>query len=38
LLIVFAIAALWLAGKAFRLGMLRYGKKLTLKEIFTQRQ
>jgi len=37
LLISFAIAALWLAGKAFRLGMLRYGKKLTIKEIFTQR-
>ncbi|PKO04856.1 MAG: hypothetical protein CVU41_14740 [Chloroflexi bacterium HGW-Chloroflexi-3] len=37
LLISFAIAALWFAGKAFRLGMLRYGKKLTIKEIFTQR-
>lgn len=37
LLILFAIAALWFAGKAFRLGMLRYGKKLSLKEIFTQR-
>lgn len=37
LLILFAIAALWFAGRAFRLGMLRYGKKLSLKEIFTQR-
>lgn len=37
LLIIFAIAALWFAGRAFRLGMLRYGKKLSLKEIFTQR-
>lgn len=37
LLILFAIAALWFAGKAFRLGMLRYGKKLSIKEIFTQR-
>jgi len=38
LLILFAIVALWFAGRAFRLGMLRYGKKLSLKEIFTQRQ
>jgi ABC-2 type transport system permease protein len=37
LLILFAIGALWLAGRAFRLGMLRYGKKLSLKEIFTRR-
>lgn len=37
LLILFAIAALWFAGRAFRMGMLRYGKKLSLKEIFTQR-
>jgi ABC-2 type transport system permease protein len=28
-----AIGALWLAGRAFRLGMLRYGKKLTITEI-----
>ncbi len=34
LLILFAIGALWLAGRAFRLGMLRYGKKLSLKELF----
>jgi len=37
LLILFAVAALWFAGRAFRLGMLRYGKKLSLKEIFTHR-
>ncbi len=37
LLFLFAIIALWIAGRAFRLGMLRYGKKLTLKEILTQR-
>lgn len=37
LLFLFAIIALWIAGKAFRLGMLRYGKKLSLKEILTQR-
>lgn len=34
LLITFAIAALWLAGRAFRMGMLRYGKRLSLKELF----
>jgi ABC-2 type transport system permease protein len=34
LLITFAIAALWLAGRAFRLGMLRYGKRLSLKDLF----
>ena len=34
LLISIAIFSLWLAGKAFRLGMLRYGKRLSFKEIF----
>jgi len=34
LLIIIAIFSLWLAGKAFRLGMLRYGKRLSFKEIF----
>jgi ABC-2 type transport system permease protein len=34
LLISFAIGALWLAGRAFRLGMLQYGKRLSLKELF----
>ena len=38
LLILFAIAALWLAGRSFRLGMLRYGKKVSLKELFSKRQ
>jgi ABC-2 type transport system permease protein len=37
LLVLFAIASLWLAGRAFRLGMLRYGKKLSLKEILSVR-
>jgi len=37
LLILFAIGSLWIAGRSFRMGMLRYGKKLSLKEIFTQR-
>jgi ABC-2 type transport system permease protein len=26
--------SLWLAGKAFRAGMLNYGKRLSLKEVF----
>jgi ABC-2 type transport system permease protein len=30
---VCAVGAVWLAGKAFRLGMLRYGKRLRLREI-----
>jgi len=34
LLIICAIGALLLAGKTFRLGMLRYGKRLTWREIF----
>jgi ABC-2 type transport system permease protein len=29
-----ALGAIWLAGRAFRLGMLRYGKRLKLGEIF----
>jgi ABC-2 type transport system permease protein len=35
LLILSALGALWLAGRALRLGMLRYGKRLRLKELFT---
>ena len=34
LLVLSAAGALWLSGRAFRLGMLRYGKKMTLKELF----
>jgi len=34
LLILCAIGALWLAGRAFRIGLLRYGKRLTWREIF----
>jgi ABC-2 type transport system permease protein len=30
---VCALGALWLAGRAFRLGMLRYGQRLSLREI-----
>lgn len=29
-----AVGAIWLAARAFRIGMLRYGKRLTLREIF----
>ena len=32
--ILCAVAAIWLAGRAFRLGMLRYGKRLSLRELF----
>jgi ABC-2 type transport system permease protein len=29
-----AVGAIWLAGKAFRVGMLQYGKRLSFKQIF----
>ncbi|MGB8252950.1 MAG: ABC transporter permease, partial [Anaerolineaceae bacterium] len=35
-LVLLAALSLWLAGKAFRAGMLNYGKRLSLKEIFTR--
>lgn len=31
-----AIAAIWLAGRIFRLGMLRYGQRLKWREIFVK--
>lgn len=34
LLVFCAVGSLWLAGRAFRMGMLRYGKRLTWREIF----
>ena len=34
LLVAAAAGSLWLASRAFRLGMLRYGKKLPLRELF----
>lgn len=37
LLVAFAVFAIWFAGRAFHMGMLRYGKKLTLKELFGKR-
>ena len=33
-----AVGAIWLAGRAFRLGMLRYGKRLRLREIFSHQE
>lgn len=33
---VCAVGALWVAGRAFRLGMLRYGQRLRLSEIFSK--
>ena len=37
ILVIFAAIAIWFAGRAFRMGMLRYGKKLSIKEIFGKR-
>jgi len=34
LLILTAVVAIWFASRAFRLGMLRYGKRLSWKELF----
>lgn len=34
LLVASAYGALWLAGRTFRLGMLRYGKRLAWREVF----
>jgi len=36
ILVLSAAGAIWLAGRAFRLGMLRYGKRLAWREIFTR--
>jgi ABC-2 type transport system permease protein len=36
MLTILAVFAVWLAGRVFRLGMLRYGKKVRLKEAFTR--
>jgi ABC-2 type transport system permease protein len=33
ILVLFAGLAIWFAGRAFRLGMLRYGKKLSIKDV-----
>jgi ABC-2 type transport system permease protein len=34
ILVACAAGALWLAGRTFRMGMLRYGKRLTWREVF----
>jgi ABC-2 type transport system permease protein len=36
ILVLCALGALWLAGRAFRLGMLRYGKRLSLRELLNR--
>jgi ABC-2 type transport system permease protein len=33
-----AVAAVWLAGRAFRLGMLRYGQRLKWREVFARQK
>ena len=38
MLFLFALFAIWFAGRAFRIGMLQYGKKLPLKEIFRKQE
>jgi len=32
--VIGAVAAIWLAGRVFRLGMLQYGRRLRLRELF----
>ncbi len=34
--VICAVGAIWLAGRAFRLGMLRYGKRLKWREVFAR--
>jgi ABC-2 type transport system permease protein len=36
LLCILAAVSIWFAGRAFRLGMLRYGKRLSWKELFSR--
>jgi ABC-2 type transport system permease protein len=36
LLVLAAAGALWMAGRAFRLGMLRYGQRVRWKEVFSR--
>ena len=37
ILVIFAALAIWVAGRTFRMGMLRYGKRISLKEIIGNR-
>jgi ABC-2 type transport system permease protein len=34
--ILFAIAAIWFAGRVFRMSLLRYGKRLSIREMLTR--
>jgi ABC-2 type transport system permease protein len=36
LLLAGCVGSIWLAARAFRLGMLRYGKRISLKELFAR--
>jgi len=38
ILVLTAIGTIWLAGRAFRIGMLRYGKRLKLRELFARQK
>ncbi|MFN2304541.1 MAG: ABC transporter permease, partial [Anaerolineales bacterium] len=38
MLFIFSILAVWFAGRAFRIGMLQYGKKLSIREIFRKQE
>jgi ABC-2 type transport system permease protein len=38
ILVLSAIGAVWLAGRVFRLGMLRYGQRLRWNEIFRRQR
>lgn len=38
ILVISAIGSVWLAGRAFRLGMLRYGQRVHWKEVFSHQR
>ncbi|MGA2503793.1 MAG: ABC transporter permease [Anaerolineales bacterium] len=38
ILVLTAVGTIWLAGRAFRIGMLRYGKRLKLRELFARQK
>jgi ABC-2 type transport system permease protein len=38
ILVLSAFGSVWLAGRAFHLGMLRYGRRLRWKELFSQQR
>jgi ABC-2 type transport system permease protein len=38
ILVAFAIFSVWLAGRAFRLGMLQYGKKIGFRDLFKKQE